>query len=251
MIKPLKEIDKNTDFREGKMLLLDKPYGITSFKLVRNVRNWVKKNYRIREKLKVGHAGTLDPLASGLMIICTGKMTRKIQELQDTHKTYEGCFTFGATTPSLDLETPVDQSFPTAYLTENTLKEAFKEFTGEQKQTPPVYSAVKIKGRRAYDYARTDTHVILREKDIVIYSLELLSFKENMAEFRIKCSKGTYIRSLARDLGAHLQSGAYLSRLVRTEVGPYKLEEAFSPEELEQKLILGNQSGLDIIRPQG
>lgn len=248
MIKPLKEIDNNTDFSGGVLLLLNKPCGITSFKLVRTVRSQIKKNYGIRAKLKVGHAGTLDPLASGLMIICTGKMTRKIQELQDTKKTYEGWFTLGATTPSLDMETTVDQTFPTDHLTEEAVRKAFEAFTGELKQTPPVYSAVKIKGRRAYDYARTDTPVTLRERQVIIHSLELLSFKENKAEFRITCSKGTYIRALARDLGEHLQSGAYLGKLVRTKVGPYSLQEAFSPEVLEKKLIQGNQTGLNIIR---
>ena len=234
MIEPLTHIQANTDFKAGTLLLIDKPTGITSFQVVKDIRYCIKKNFQIKEKLKVGHAGTLDPLASGLLIICTGRMTKKIETLQQGLKTYTGTFIFGATTPSFDLETEIDQTFPTNHLTEETLKNAFETFSGTVKQTPPIYSAVKIKGRRAYDYARKEDEIKLKEKEVNIRDFNLISLKDNQAEFQIICSKGTYIRSLARDIGSYLNTGAYLSELRRTNIGEYSLQQAFSPEDLKK-----------------
>lgn len=234
MIEPLTEISRETDFKKGALLLVDKPKGITSFKVVKDIRYWVKKNYQIKEKLKVGHAGTLDPLASGLLIICTGKMTKKIPKLQEDKKVYTGTFTFGATTPSFDLETGIDKEYSTENITKEKLKAAFRMFTGKIDQIPPTYSAVKVGGRRAYDYARKKDDVELKAKNIEIYNFELISFDLPHVQFRIECSKGTYIRSLARDLGYYLHSGAYLSELRREQTGNYHVKDAFIPSSLKE-----------------
>ncbi|MFW6019837.1 MAG: tRNA pseudouridine(55) synthase TruB [Bacteroidales bacterium] len=236
MINPLTHIQSGTDFKAGTLLLIDKPKGITSFKAVKDIRYWIKKNFHIKEKLKVGHAGTLDPLASGLLIICTGRMTKNIEALQQGTKTYIGTFVFGATTPSFDMETEIDQTFSTTNVTEETLKKAFKTFTGTIKQTPPIYSAVKINGRRAYDYARKEDKVTLKEKEVTIDEFKLISLEDNQASFHIQCSKGTYIRSLARDIGIYLDTGAYLAELRRTKIGEYSLQQAFSMEGLKKEI---------------
>lgn len=236
MTEPLTHIQSDTDFKAGTLLLIDKPKGITSFKVVKDIRYWIKKNFQIKEKLKVGHAGTLDPLASGLLIICTGRMTKSIEVLQQGRKTYIGTFVFGATTPSFDMETEIDQTFSTTNVTEEALKKTFKSFTGKIKQTPPIYSAVKVKGRRAYDYARKDDEVNLKEKEVTIHDFKLISLEDKQAVFQIECSKGTYIRSLARDIGAYLNTGAYLGELRRTNIGEYSLQNAFSLEEIKKAI---------------
>lgn len=236
MTEPLTHIQSDTDFKAGTLLLIDKPKGITSFKVVKDIRYWIKKNFQIKEKLKVGHAGTLDPLASGLLIICTGRMTKSIEVLQQGRKTYIGTFVFGATTPSFDMETEIDQTFSTTNVTEEALKKTFKSFSGKIKQTPPIYSAVKVKGRRAYDYARKDDEVKLKEKEVTIHDFKLISLEDKQAVFQIECSKGTYIRSLARDIGAYLNTGAYLGELRRTNIGEYNLQNAFSLEEIKKAI---------------
>ncbi|MCF8217355.1 MAG: tRNA pseudouridine(55) synthase TruB [Bacteroidales bacterium] len=236
MTEPLTHIQSDTDFKAGTLLLIDKPKGITSFKVVKDIRYWIKKTFQIKEKLKVGHAGTLDPLASGLLIICTGRMTKSIESFQQGRKTYIGTFVFGATTPSFDMETEIDKTFPTTNVTQETLRKTFNSFTGEIKQTPPIYSAVKVKGRRAYDYARKDDEVKLKEKEVTIHDFKLISLEDNQAVFQIECSKGTYIRSLARDIGTCLNTGAYLGELRRTNIGEYNLQHAFSLEEIKKAI---------------
>ncbi len=245
MCETLKNIQPATDFKAGQLILIDKPKGVTSFKIVKDIRYRIKKNFRIREKLKVGHAGTLDPLASGLLIICTGRMTKKIPELQKGMKTYTGVFQFGATTPSFDLETEIDETYSTEAITAEKVQEAFDEFTGRIKQVPPVYSAVKVKGQRAYDMARKDQQVELKSKEVEVFEFDLLSLESNQAVFHVKCSKGTYIRSLARDIGRYLNSGAYLKELRRTESGGFKVTDAFTPKaftEAVEKAAVTQQS---------
>lgn len=236
MIAPVKTIDQNTDFKAGQLLLVDKPKGITSFKVVKDIRYWIKKSYQIKEKLKVGHAGTLDPLASGLLMICTGKLTKQINDLQGAPKTYLGTFTFGATTPSFDLETEIDHTYPSDHLNDTLIQQAFDAFTGPILQEPPVYSAVKVDGRRAYDYARKNEKIQLNKKEVEIFQFDLLSYENFQAKFKVHCSKGTYIRSLARDVGLFLKSGAYLSDLRRTQVGNYTVEQALKPEKIKEKI---------------
>jgi tRNA pseudouridine55 synthase len=236
MIEPLREITSRTNFPAGELLLLDKPYGITSFKVVKDIRYWIKKNYNIPQKLKVGHAGTLDPLATGLLIICTGRMTKKTEELQKAEKTYLGKFALGSTTPSFDLETETDQEYPVDHLNPDKLREAFRAFTGDLEQTPPVYSAVKVEGRRAYDYARQKDAVELKKKKIHISEFQLLNYEDHEAMFMVKCSKGTYIRSLARDIGSFVGSGAHLTELRRVATGPYLVNDAFTPEKLHEQI---------------
>lgn len=233
MMEILREITPETNFQQGQLILVDKPYGLTSFKIVKDIRYWVKKHFQIQNKLKVGHAGTLDPLATGLLIICTGRMTKKIDELQEGEKTYRGKFTFGVTTPSFDPETKPEGEFPYSHITQNSLANAFKAFTGFLEQTPPVHSAVKIKGQRAYDYARRQDDVEIKKKSVYIRDFQLLCFENHEVTFLIKCSKGTYIRSLARDIGEYMGSGAYLSELRRLRIGSYDVKDAFTREELK------------------
>lgn len=236
MIEPLRHITPDTDFPSGQLILVDKPFGLTSFKIVKDIRYWIKKNYNIPQKLKVGHAGTLDPLATGLLIICTGRMTKQAEELQQGEKIYLGKFKFGSTTPSFDLETEPDQKYPATHLNFDKIHEAFRAFTGALEQTPPVYSAVKVEGRRAYDYARQKDQVELKKKKVYIKDFQLLDYHDHEATFMVKCSKGTYIRSLARDIGAFVGSGAHLIELRRVASGPYSVNEAFSHENLQQQI---------------
>lgn len=213
-------------FETGEVLLFDKPLYWTSFDLVSKVRNMLKKKLGLR-KIKVGHAGTLDPLASGLMIICTGKATKKIDQFRDLDKEYIATFTAGATTPSFDLETETDGSFPVDHITEDFVKEQLKGFLGEQKQLPPIYSAKLIDGKRAYEFARKGIHRELEPVTVWFREIELISFALPLITVRLVCSKGTYIRSFARDLGEALRSGCYLSALERTAIGEYKIENAY------------------------
>ncbi|WP_207431153.1 tRNA pseudouridine(55) synthase TruB [Sabulibacter ruber] len=215
------------DFEAGAILLINKPLTWTSFDVVK------KTKFALRIK-KIGHAGTLDPLATGLLIMCTGKFTKRIEEIQAQEKEYTGTFVLGHTTPSFDLETEVDSTSPTDHLTEEMLREAANTFLGEIDQTPPIYSAVKVNGERAYAIARRGEDAEIKSKRITIKQFELTSVEGNQVGFRVVCSKGTYIRSLARDFGAKLGCGAYLSKLVRTRIGDYRLEDAMTLDQLQE-----------------
>ncbi len=221
--------DRSYDFIEGEVLLFDKPYGWTSFDLVGKVRNFLTRELGIK-KLKVGHAGTLDPLATGLMILCTGKATRQIDQFQAQEKEYLATLKLGATTPSFDKETPENEIFACEHITKPFLEEVIKKFLGHQEQIPSSFSAIKIRGKRAYQKARQGIDPGLSPKPVFIREIELLSFDLPVACIRVVCSKGTYIRALARDLGTSLGSGAYLTSLRRTRNGMYTLDQAFTFE---------------------
>jgi len=223
------------DFKEGQILLFDKPLGWTSFQLVNKVRWLIKSRHKIK-KIKVGHAGTLDPLASGLLILCTGKFTKRIEELQGQEKEYTGTFTLGATTPSYDLQTEIDKPFPTDHLSEEKIKAATEGFMGEISQFPPVFSALKKDGRRLYEFARTGEEVEISARKVHIKEFEITRIDLPEVDFRVVCSKGTYIRSLAFDFGKSLDSGAHLSKLRRTRIGNYSVEDAVSLELFEENL---------------
>jgi len=221
--------------KEGLILPFDKPYGWSSFKLVNKVRYQLCRHAGI-PKLKVGHAGTLDPMASGLLILCTGKATKSIMEIQEMPKIYNAEITFGATTPSYDLETEIDKTYPAEHITLDLLKEKIQEFIGRSEQVPPLYSAKNINGVRAYNYAREGVKKELRPQTIEIYDFTITAFNYPVLQSEIKCSKGTYIRSLAHDLGQALGSGAYLSGLIRTAIGHYTLDRAINTENFKRKL---------------
>lgn len=227
------------NFLLGQVLAFDKPYGLTSFQLVARVR-WLLTRAMNGKKLKVGHAGTLDPLATGVMVICTGRATKRIDSLQNGTKTYEATLKLGATTPSFDLEHPVDRTYPTCHITRPLIEKTLKHFVGEIMQVPPVYSAVKVEGKRAYELARKGRgeEVELKAKPLRIDSIELLSCDLNLLEVRLRivCSKGTYIRALARDIGTALGSGAHLTALRRTRVGEYSETDCFTLDSFERWL---------------
>lgn len=226
-----------TPFHEGQVVLLDKPLGWTSFDLVNKVRYAIERHYRLkRRSIKVGHAGTLDPLATGLMIICTGKKTKEIQDLTALTKVYTGTFTLGATTASFDLEKEVDATFSTEHLTEEAIYEVAKAFVGKHQQEPPAFSAKKIDGERAYEKARKGEEMTLKKADIEITSMEITAIRLPEVDFKIECTKGTYIRSIARDFGIALKSGAYLSALRRTEVGEFSIQKAKSVDTFISEL---------------
>ncbi|HDZ40321.1 MAG TPA: tRNA pseudouridine(55) synthase TruB [Bacteroidetes bacterium] len=229
------KIDKNTDFLEGQLLLFDKPMYWTSFDLVKKVKNIIRNTFGYK-KIKVGHAGTLDPLASGLMIICTGKYTRQISALQESSKEYIADIRLGETTPSFDLETVIDGKYETGHITRDLVLKALAHFGGENEQIPPVFSAKNIKGKRAYDYARKGIDIEMKARKVIFHELELLNFELPIVTVRILCSKGTYVRAFARDMGNYLDSGAYLSELKRTSIGEYKLEDAMQVNEFERLL---------------
>jgi tRNA pseudouridine55 synthase len=214
------------DFQTGEILLFDKELDWTSFDLVRKLRNFLCRQTGVK-KLKVGHAGTLDPKATGLMIVCTGKETKNIDLIQAKEKEYIATLKLGATTPSYDLETAENETFSTDHLTLELVNEKLHLFMGEIDQVPPVFSAVKIEGKRAYEHARKGNDIILQAKRITITELEVVKFSREEITLRIVCSKGTYIRSLARDLGIALDCGAYLTGLCRTRIGDNKLEDAW------------------------
>ncbi len=222
-------------FTEGQILLLKKPYGWTSFDLVRKVRNLLSRQLGVK-KLKVGHAGTLDPLATGLMLLCTGKATKMIEELQDGEKDYRAVLQLGATTPSFDLETQINQNFPTDHITFEMVEATIGGFVGETEQVPPLFSAIKIEGKRAYEHARKGEHRELKPRTVVIRNIDIAEFSQTQLKLTITCGKGTYIRSLARDIGISLGSGAYLAALERTRIGPYHLDNARTPAEFEEFL---------------
>lgn len=222
-------------FSEGEILLFDKPYGWTSFDLVSKVRNTISKTFKIK-KLKVGHAGTLDPLATGLLILCTGKATKKIDALQAEEKEYLATLKLGATTPSYDLESEENGTFPIEHLTLELIEKAIEKFTGTIEQVPPAFSAVKINGKRAYEHARKGNDPELKAKTVVITNIDVISFEVPKLILRITCSKGTYIRALARDLGEELQSGAYLTDLRRTRSGDYLVDNAWDMDDFIKQL---------------
>lgn len=223
------------DFKEGRLILIDKPLHWTSFDLVNKVRYLLQRVLKL-EGLKVGHAGTLDPLATGLVMILTGKGTKQIEQFQLYNKEYEALVEFGKTTPSFDLETEFDGQYPTEHITSSLVEEALRSFEGESEQIPPVHSAKMINGKRAYSYARKGKEVEMKAQKIRIEHIELLEFKENVARIRVVCSKGTYIRSLSRDIGLAARSGAYMKGLIRTAVGPYTLQQAWTVEDFEKKI---------------
>lgn len=218
------------NFLDGEILYIDKPLGWTSFDAVKRLRGALTRRLKVK-KIKVGHAGTLDPLATGVMIICTGRATKRIDELQAGVKEYVATLALGATTPSFDLETEVDATYPTEHITRELVEETLKRFLGRIEQIPPDYSACKIDGVRAYDLARNGLAVELKPKILVIDELELLSFSPESITVRVVCSKGTYIRALARDIGGALGSGAHLTALRRTRVGDVRIEGCLSVDQ--------------------
>ena len=220
------------DFIEGEILCFDKPLRWTSFDVVSKIRRQLTRRLGIK-KLKVGHAGTLDPLATGVMVVCTGKATKRIEELQAHVKEYVATLQFGATTPSFDLEKPIDATYPTAHITEPLVREVLTRFLGRIEQVPPAFSACKVDGHRAYDLARRGKEVELKPKVLVIDEIELLGFDPEamQATIRVVCSKGTYIRALARDIGQALESGAHLIALRRTRVGDNRVEDCLKVED--------------------
>ena len=220
------------NFQEGEILYFDKPLGWTSFDLVAKVRQKISRFLNVK-KIKVGHAGTLDPLATGVMIICTGKATKQIESFQYQTKEYVATLKLGATTPSFDLETDVDHFFETKHITKELVEKTLQKFMGSIEQVPPAFSACKIKGERAYELARKGEDVELKPKLLVIDDIELLSFDMPEIKIRIICSKGTYIRALARDIGDALNSGAHLISLIRTRIGDITLDKCLKIEEID------------------
>lgn len=220
------------NFIDGEILCFDKPLTWTSFDLVNKVRYLIKRQLNVK-KFKIGHAGTLDPLATGVLIVCTGKATKRIEELQYKTKEYVATLKLGATTPSFDLEQEVDALYPTEHITREMVEETLKRFLGEIQQIPPSYSAVKVNGKRAYDYARKGDEVELKPKTLVIDEIELLDCQLPEITIRVVCSKGTYIRALARDIGLALNSGAHLTALRRTRIGDVRVEDCLSIESFQ------------------
>ena len=223
------------DYQEGKVLLIDKPLNWTSFQVVNKIRWLIKQQFGIK-KIKVGHAGTLDPLATGLLILCTGKFTKKIETYQAQVKEYTGTITLGATTPSYDLESEIDQTFDVSDITPEEIQQATKQFIGEIQQQPPIFSALKKDGKRLYEYAREGEKVEIPTRAICISEFEITTIDMPNLEFRVVCSKGTYIRSLAHDFGKALNNGAHLSALRRTKIGGFSVEDAVGIEEFEKSL---------------
>ncbi|WP_300729732.1 tRNA pseudouridine(55) synthase TruB [uncultured Bacteroides sp.] len=223
------------NFKEGEVLYFNKPLRWTSFALVNKVRYHISRKLGVK-KIKVGHAGTLDPLATGVMIICTGKATKRIEEFQHHTKEYIATLQLGATTPSYDLEKEIDAIYPTDHITRELVEETLKKFVGTIEQIPPTFSACKVDGKRAYDLARKGNDVELKPKTLVIDEIELLECSLPIIKIRVVCSKGTYIRALARDIGEALESGAHLIGLVRTRVGDIRLEDCMEVENFEEWL---------------
>ena len=221
---------------EGVVILINKEKNWTSFDVVKKTKNLIKEKFNIK-KIKVGHAGTLDPLATGLLIICTGKLTKKISKIQNLHKTYSGEITLGGKTPSFDLETEIDQKFDLINVTEDQVYNVSKEFLGEMFQKPPLFSAIKIKGERLYKKARRGEKVNVKKRKITIYSFEITEITFPKVKFIITCSKGTYIRSIANDFGLKLKNGGYLSELTREKIGNYSLNQSLTISEFEKNLM--------------
>lgn len=223
------------EYLEGQVLRIDKPLHWSSFQAVNKIK-WALKKHLGLKKIKVGHAGTLDPLATGLLIVCTGKFTKRIPELQGMEKEYTGTFHIGATTPSYDLETEINETFPTAHIDENLIHETVKQFLGEIDQKPPVFSAIKKDGKRLYEHARKGEEVEIASRKTTIHEFEITRIALPEIDFRVVCSKGTYIRSLAYDFGKAMQSGAHLTALRRTKIGQFSVEGAITPEAFEDEI---------------
>lgn len=234
---------KPLNFIGGEILCVDKPLGWTSFDAVKRIRGALTRRLGIK-KLKVGHAGTLDPLATGVMLICTGKATKQIDTLQAGVKEYEATIALGATTPSFDLETEIDATFPTDHINQALVEETLHRFTGTIEQIPPAFSACKIDGKRAYDLARKGKDVDLKPKTLIIDNIELLSFNPTEIKIRVICSKGTYIRALARDIGAALGSGGHLTALRRTRVGNYTIDNSLTIDQAAELIRIGQLAPL-------
>ncbi|MDA3779368.1 MAG: tRNA pseudouridine(55) synthase TruB [Bacteroidales bacterium] len=236
------QINNLDDFYSGQIIAMDKPITWTSFDVVKKIKSLIEKKIRLTEnipkikRLKVGHAGTLDPLAEGLVILCTGKATKQILSIQEGKKEYIANIGLGHTTPSYDLETEYDEEFPTDHITKEKVLEILNTFIGEQDQIPPIFSAKNIKGRRAYDYARKGEEVVMTPKRISISEIELLDYQLPAIKIRVVCGKGTYIRSLAYDIGKKLNSGGHLTKLIRTQIGKYSLNNSFKIGEFENFL---------------
>lgn len=226
----------NFNFPKGEVLLVNKPIGWTSFDVVKLIRSFICNKYNLK-KLKVGHAGTLDPMATGLLIICTGTKTKQIDSYQGMDKVYVGQMQLGATTPSFDKETEPVKHFDITDITIEMLEKSSRKFLGEIQQVPPAYSAIKINGQRAYSLARKKVEITLKPRTVQIYEFNILSFVPPYVDFSVKCSKGTYIRSLVRDFGENLQNGAFLTALKRTQIGSYKLSAAWSVEAFKQEVL--------------
>lgn len=233
------------NFYKGELILIDKPYTWSSFQAVNKIKHAIKNHpslvYEgVKTKAKVGHAGTLDPLATGLLIVCTGKKTKTINELMGQEKEYTGTFFVGATTPCFDLEKPVDKEYPISHITKEDLLKAANSFIGKIEQVPPMFSAVMIDGKRAYELARAGVEAEIKPREIEIKEFELSNINLPTVDFRIVCSKGTYIRSIARDFGSALGSGAHLIKLCRTRIGDFKLSNAVSPNVFSEQLKLNS-----------
>jgi tRNA pseudouridine55 synthase len=231
------------DFYNGEVLLINKPYTWSSFQAVNKIKHAIKNHSSLilegkKVKPKVGHAGTLDPLATGLLIVCSGKKTKTINELMGLEKEYTGTFYIGATTPCFDLEKPIDNTFPINHITNEILLLTAKSFLGFQQQVPPIYSAVKINGKRAYEFAREGLEAEINSREIEIKEFELTQINLPFVDFRIICSKGTYIRSLSRDFGLALKSGAHLTKLIRTRIGDFSLTDAITPQEFSENMYI-------------
>ena len=231
------------DFYNGEVLLINKPYTWSSFQAVNKIKHAIKNHSSLilegkKVKPKVGHAGTLDPLATGLLIVCSGKKTKTINELMGLEKEYTGTFYIGATTPCFDLEKPIDNTFPINHITNELLLLTAKSFLGFQQQVPPIYSAVKINGKRAYELAREGLEAEINSREIEIKEFELTQINLPFVDFRIVCSKGTYIRSLSRDFGLALKSGAHLTKLTRTRIGDFSLTDAITPQEFSESIYI-------------
>ena len=224
------------DILNGQIVLIDKPLTWSSFQAVNKLKYVLKKHFELPKKFKIGHAGTLDPLASGLLIICTGKFTKKITEIQLQTKEYTGTIIVGATTPSYDLETEIDATFSIEHINDDLIHETTKQFLGEILQKPPVFSAIKKDGKRLYEHARAGEEVEIEARKTSIYEFEITRINLPEIDFRVTCSKGTYIRSLAFDFGMALNSGGYLSALRRTKIGTFCVNDAISPIDFEQNL---------------
>jgi len=231
----------NYDFYTGEVLLIDKPYTWSSFQAVNKLKHAIKGHPSlvvdgVKIKPKIGHAGTLDPLATGLLIVCTGKKTKTINELMGMEKEYTGTFLLGATTPCYDLEKPVDHIYPTEHISREDICKTAAAFTGIQQQVPPLFSAVLVDGKRAYELAREGVEAELKSREIEIKEFEITAIRFPEVDFRIVCSKGTYIRSIARDFGLALNSGAHLTKLCRTRIGNFELKDAVTPQQFSEDL---------------
>ncbi|MEM9687017.1 MAG: tRNA pseudouridine(55) synthase TruB [Bacteroidota bacterium] len=224
-----------TQLQEGQLVLIDKPLQWSSFQAVNKMKWGIRKKLGIK-KIKIGHAGTLDPLATGLLLVCTGKYTKKIPEIQEQPKTYTGTFIVGATTPSYDLETEIDATYTTAHLTDNLINDTTEQFLGEIMQFPPVFSALKKDGKRLYTLARAGQNIVVTPRKIKITTFDITKIELPEIHFSVMCSKGTYIRALAHDFGKALGSGAYLSALCRTKIGDYNVKDALTPEAFTARL---------------